>query len=309
MYCQNLVPNSSFEIMFKPFSSRYSGNIEEALPWFPAGIGSPDIIKNGENYTGKAKAASGEYYAGIILFDGENKDFREYLEIKLIEPLVKNTEYVLRFSVSAAPGSFAFTDELGALLTKDSVRSNDWFTIKQEPTFKTPKYEAISDTGSWKTIEFKFKALGSEQFLTIGNFRDDASTAIQINNKRAFLKLAYLYVDDFFIGLNEATRPNLGNGAAAVSIQAPRTESGKLRVPNIITPNNDGFNDAFFIENLPRYAELSIYNKDGTQILRSTNYTNDWNGIGFPPGKYRYELKLPDGNVVFGSIDLVKKKQ
>ncbi len=305
---QNLIPNSSFEIIFKPFQSKYSGNIEEALPWFPAGIGSPDIIRNAENYYGKGKAASGDYYAGIILFDEANKDFREYLEIKFTEPLMKNKEYLLRLSVSAAPRSFAFTDELGMLLTKDSLRSGDWYSIKTEPTFKTPKYAAISDTGIWKSFEFKFVAVGSEQFLTIGNFRDDASTNLQINDKHAFLKLAYLYVDDVFVGLTEPPKVNSSSSAVPISTKLPDLKSGNLRIPNVITPNSDGFNDSFFIENLPRYSELSIFRKDGTPVLRSANYTNDWNGAGFPAGKYRYELKLPDGNVIFGSLDLVKKK-
>jgi len=303
---QNLIYNPGFEILLKPVKSKFPGNIEQALPWFPAGIGSPDLIRRGEDFHGKATAASGENYAGIILYDGDNKDFREYLEIKLTQTLVKNTEYCLRFSVSAAAKSFAFTDELGILLTADSVLSSDWNTIQHEPTFTTQKYAAISDTGSWKKLEFKFKANGTEQFLTIGNFRTDNATSIQINDKYAFLKLAYLYIDDIYLGpCNPVADPVIGQ--QPIFAPAPVIESGKLRVPNVVTPNGDGFNDSFTIPGLPKYAELTITHKDGSVILRSTNYTNDWDGAGVMPGKYRYELKLPDGNLISGSVDLVRK--
>jgi hypothetical protein len=36
---------------------------------------------------------------------------------------------------------------------------------------------------------------------------------------------------------------------------------------------------------------------------------NDFKGIDLPDGKYNYELKMPEGNLTFGSFDLFKKKK
>jgi hypothetical protein len=65
----------------------------------------------------------------------------------------------------------------------------------------------------------------------------------------------------------------------------------------------------FVIGNLKRYCTLTIYNKAGEQVYKSTNYVNDFTGVDLPDGKYNYELKMPDGNLTFGSFDLLKKKK
>jgi gliding motility-associated-like protein len=311
---QNLIPNPGFETISTPVKSRFAGNIEKAAPWFPAGVGSPDLIKPNDNINGKQASAEGSNYTGIILYDADNKDFREYLEVKLTSTLEAGREYCLRFKASAADDSWVFTDELGLKLTPDSVRSKDWNVIDEAPTFKTRRYETISDTSNWIDFEFIFTANGTERFLTIGNFRNDASTLIQSANKDVWLRLAYLYLDDFYLGKCNVN-PNLTE-PLDISPENPRefeqiniTENGRPIIPNLLTPNGDGFNDVFVIGNLKRYCTLTIYNKAGSKVYISTNYTNDFTGSELPDGKYNYELRMPDGNLTFGSFDLFKKKK
>jgi gliding motility-associated-like protein len=70
-----------------------------------------------------------------------------------------------------------------------------------------------------------------------------------------------------------------------------------LDVPNIITPNGDGVNDALEIEGIERFAsnEITIYNRWGAEVYQTQNYQNDWfgtwNGKPLPDGTYFYVLE------------------
>ena len=72
--------------------------------------------------------------------------------------------------------------------------------------------------------------------------------------------------------------------------------------PQVITPNNDGANDAFRIRCLGdrRGARITIYNRWGSSVYRSDDYANDWEGtyLGrpLPVGTYFYVLELPEGS-------------
>lgn len=70
-------------------------------------------------------------------------------------------------------------------------------------------------------------------------------------------------------------------------------------IPNVITPNQDGYNDYFVVVGLEEYltAELDIYDEWGNLIFSSPNYINDWNGKNneskeVPKGTYFYKLVL-----------------
>jgi len=78
-------------------------------------------------------------------------------------------------------------------------------------------------------------------------------------------------------------------------------------IPNIITPNDDGINDAFYIRNLPTEGtQLIITNRLGNKVYENKNYTIDslWNGDELPDGIYYYSLKLPSGEAFTGWVEL-----
>jgi gliding motility-associated-like protein len=53
-----------------------------------------------------------------------------------------------------------------------------------------------------------------------------------------------------------------------------------IAIPNSFTPNGDGFNDAFIIQNLINAPEnkLSIFNRWGQLVFSAKNYQNNWFG-------------------------------
>ncbi len=78
-----------------------------------------------------------------------------------------------------------------------------------------------------------------------------------------------------------------------------------LFVPNIFTPNGDGFNDTFFIRNLPAEATLEITNRWGKSVFQSGAYQNDWDGGGISEGLYFYRLSF-GGQAVTGWVELLR---
>lgn len=62
-----------------------------------------------------------------------------------------------------------------------------------------------------------------------------------------------------------------------------------LKIPSLITPNGDGKNDAFEIEDLGFYGshKLQIFDRWGKKVLETSAYKNDWQGDA---GIYFYSL-------------------
>ncbi|MEX1002003.1 MAG: gliding motility-associated C-terminal domain-containing protein [Crocinitomicaceae bacterium] len=73
-----------------------------------------------------------------------------------------------------------------------------------------------------------------------------------------------------------------------------------LAIPNLITPNGDGYNDTWQIMNIEIFTEheLTIFNIYGQVIYEAAPYSNDWqgdyNGNPLPDGTYFYLLTLND---------------
>ena len=72
---------------------------------------------------------------------------------------------------------------------------------------------------------------------------------------------------------------------------------GLLNAPNIITPNNDGINDALYFKGLEYFPtnHIYIYNRWGQLLYEASNYQNNWKGEGQPDGTYYYILEVPNG--------------
>ena len=64
-----------------------------------------------------------------------------------------------------------------------------------------------------------------------------------------------------------------------------------IKIPNLITPNNDGRNETFEIFNLPIKHYLEIYDRWGQKVFESSEYKNDWHG---EEGVYYYLLNTKE---------------
>ena len=80
----------------------------------------------------------------------------------------------------------------------------------------------------------------------------------------------------------------------------PAIDSTAFDIKNVITANNDGFNDAWIIEGILSYPQtfVVIYNVYGKELYSSNDYMNDWEGTyegsRLPNGTYYYTV-IPGG--------------
>ena len=88
-----------------------------------------------------------------------------------------------------------------------------------------------------------------------------------------------------------------------------------IEVPNAITPNEDGKNDALVIDNIEKYPqnELIIFNRWGDILYKAKPYANDWNGTNqqgqpLPEGTYYYLLRLDinNGKILRGDMTILR---
>ena len=85
-------------------------------------------------------------------------------------------------------------------------------------------------------------------------------------------------------------------------------ERKNLVIPDIFTPNSDGTNDKFVIQQLEYYpsTKLKIHDRWGKIIYESNDYRNDWGANTNSAGIYYYTLNTADGQEFNGSVKIVK---
>ena len=82
-----------------------------------------------------------------------------------------------------------------------------------------------------------------------------------------------------------------------------------LRLYNIITPNADGFNDAFRLPSLPpdfcaaRFTSLKIFSRWGQEVYRTTDRNFQWPGLG-AGGTFFYLVEYTDGRRFKGWVEV-----
>ena len=84
-------------------------------------------------------------------------------------------------------------------------------------------------------------------------------------------------------------------------------------IPSMITPNSDGLNDLWIIENIEDYpdAQVVLYNRWGNVVLEKFFYQNDFDGKfdgkELPSAVYYYVIKLNFNNLMYnGALSIVR---
>lgn len=193
---KNIVPNGSFENYRKKSSS-----IKQAIPWQQ--IASVDFYQEPlSNDTSVKKGAYlGTCYAGLRF----QKKYKEFLQVKLAEPLHRGSTYEFEMYIRLAYWSNASLKSFGALFTKAGYKS-------QGDVLRTALIDSVVKKGSfinnyqWFKISGKYLADGGEKYLTIGNFNASVKKdMVRMNVFKFGFKEAYYFIDD--ISLIKAKEP------------------------------------------------------------------------------------------------------
>ena len=275
---QNLVPNPSFENYTSCPTDQ--DQLFKAAPWFRPTDNTPDYFNVcntsaspanfdvPNNWWGFQYARIGVAYAGFgTLANGFGINGREYVEVKLIEPLKKNYRYSVEFYVSLKNLSRFSTDAIGAFLGDSLVKfadiGNYIFLLNVTPQINNPQGNVLKDTLNWMKISGIMEAKGGEQFLTIGDFIPDTQNKIDtLSYGNDYI--AYYYIDDVSVTcLNcDSTAP-----------------TSNLFIPDAFSPNGDGNNDKLFVRgNNIQELYFAVYDRWGEKVFETTDKNNGWDG-------------------------------
>lgn len=210
---QNLIPNPSFE----SFSTCPNGTaqISHLISWIdpPMHTGSADffhscssstLVDVPNNFAGTEMASSGNGYVGLALIYFTSPNFREYIEINLPAPLIAGQNYQFSFKYSLSDNSNYSTNSMGVYFSPTVVSgSGNSLPLPFVPQITSP----ISFTNKigWTAVTMNYIATGGEQYLTIGNYSNDASTVVSSIGVFT-INGVYIYLDDLSLQL---VSPNL----------------------------------------------------------------------------------------------------
>jgi outer membrane protein OmpA-like peptidoglycan-associated protein len=207
-FSQNLVLNPSFENFINcPVKL---GNLEQDVEdWRMPTLGSTDYF-NGcseamgtpKNFNGQQPADFGEGYVGLYMY--APNDYREYIEASLTSTLKKGNRYTISFYVSLAERSDFAVKEFGIrfsefpiqIETSKVLSSMHYSKLKGDTSNHLEiKYSKFySDEIEWIKLTQDFVANGTENYLIIGNFKNNKRTQ-KFQTKRKITKGSYYYLD------------------------------------------------------------------------------------------------------------------
>lgn len=184
---RNLVPNGSFENYRKK-----SSDIRKAIPWKP--IETIDYYHNplSNDTTVQKGAYSGYCYTGFRF----RKKYREFLQVKLAEPLHRGTVYEFTMKIRLAFWSNCLLKSFGALFTKGGYKG-PYDAVKANMVDTVCLKGGLQKGFQWFEIKGYYKADGGEKYLTIGNFAPVMKKDMYRLEKLAFsARESYYFVDD-----------------------------------------------------------------------------------------------------------------
>jgi gliding motility-associated-like protein len=205
----NLVSNGSFEEISDCPSD--GGQINKANGWFSGSNGTPDLYNECatnpsvlipnifQPFISYQYAKTGKSFIGIICFGILTSDPFEYPETKLKTKLKSNCIYYTRFYVNPRyvnGWNNCFINQVGLAFTEKKVdEQNTIFNITNINPQINYTGSFIDDTLGWTKVSGCYKAVGNEQYITMGNFKNSLNTGYKKENSD-YPFGSYLFIDD-----------------------------------------------------------------------------------------------------------------
>ncbi len=187
---------------------------------------------------------------------------------------------------------------------------NDFCSMSKSDTlivFVLDEIEAADDN-----ITLEFDDLDSINFLANDVYSDIVNTriisspqfdVIKIENNKIVIDNSELLLGQYEIAY-EICYIECPDICSSAIISLHIGDNNQCLAGNMITPNDDGYNDIFRIPCLEQNNfpdnKLIIFNQWGDEIFKASPYQNNWSGtyqkVKIPAGTYYYLLDLGDGS-------------
>jgi gliding motility-associated-like protein len=308
----NLVSNGSFEDIDSCYGNasalgfdvfQWSGCTDWSCPTFASsdlwcenpitGIITPPFIPG----VGYQIPRTGENMAGILVFELNAKNYREYIQNKLTTQLIKDKYYKFSMYISNAGYDAIYGQATSCMQVYFSetalIQPSSYEPIPVIPQIINKTSNFYIDTLNWTLFTGEFKALGNEKFITIGCFEDSINISLSNEPTDTTGGDNYFFIDDVEL-----------------------TESPfSYFIPNVFSPNGDQTNDVFSpnVNNIEDW-ECLIYNRWGQKVYTLNNGINSWDGKTtagkeVPNGTYYYVFTASIENEIIsekGFLELLR---
>lgn len=297
----NLVPNPGFETYTNCPTSvsqiNYTGN------WLTPGAGTPDYFNSCFTFTtsstvnmdvplnsaGYQMGSQGsEAYAGLQAWQDQPTTYREYIQTKLTTTLSAGQKYFVSVFVSMADSMMCSTDDFGIFLSSFAPPQGGYNAINVTPQISNPSGQFLNDNINWEKISGSFVAVGDEEYITIGNFKNDTNTDTLFAGLPCANNMSYYFIDDVCV----STDSMLCNTITTVREFSKR--SFEFFYPNPTSGN--------ITINLTQTATIRLIDKFGQTLVIKENFNeNQLDLSNLSDGIYFIEMQS-DNKTSFSKI-------
>ena len=226
--------------------------------------------------------------------------------VRVAPPVV--SRFAITDSISSRTATNTSTNApVGGLVPPITYKFNNTSTING----LLPVINGVPATGGYSSTVFKMDSIRwTYQRLKDGAGRPVTEPARLFSRKYTPDDLVLFDGGTYLISLSSASTLITNTTTARVPGQCPASVFQRLvivpelKVPNIITPNNDNLNDVFVLPSSQRGGKLEIYNRWGRKVQEFASYQNTWAGGDQPDGVYYYYLTDVTGNKSKGWVEV-----
>ena len=184
---ENLISDPSFE-KYSTCPKDITGSPQNFVlkKWSSPTLGTPDYYNTcsiffpasvPKNTNGYQAAYEGEGYIGITV----SNQLCEYVQTRLLKPLIKDSTYLIQFYVNLSNYSGRVYRNLGMYLSNKEMNISTTEPLDVNPQLVSNQY--YQDTLNWELFSEQYKAQGGERYVIIGFFPSSKKDFQKIKSK------------------------------------------------------------------------------------------------------------------------------
>lgn len=334
---QNLVPNPGFEELLQiPCNCMQNNMSQYVRNWDAVSPGTSDILTdqaepncyanpNSAKYPALGTQAphGGHAYAMIMTYCDDKRDYREYIGVKLKQPLIPGKKYYAEMYVSLADYSGYYTNNLGISFFTGEMKKWSEYVILHEP--QVNQTAMVDNCTGWVKVSGTFVAAEAYTFLVIGNFISSANTNHESRNVtvpgqtsgfNSYRNYAGYYIDDIVVkrastlAVSGDTLVPAGNIASLMAVGSKTYAWADSAKPAVILGKSPALKLAvekrrtFYVYGDDDTAMITV-NVSRPQILKELNGRKVKKGRVVPVENNKITITVFDNNKIDGdSISL-----